>query len=159
MNLLESFKSHIGNKTFKSLVDIESALNDFQKVRVILLAVILMYRLVEHSTQSQRCQKQQHCIGLPERVLSLHGHPASVWSSRLGVRSPTALFQGKEVPKKNCKPLRVPWRPRRTHRRFIQATMLLIWCALSRPLHRNKRGSFYMQNRYQFICIVSSIKW
>ncbi len=108
MNLLESYKSHIDNKTFKSFVDFESALNNFQKVRVILRAVILMYRLVEHSIQSQRCQKQQCCIGLPERVLSLHEHPASVLSSRLGVRSPAALFQGKEVLKKNCKALRVP---------------------------------------------------
>ncbi len=71
VNLLESFKSNIGNKTFKRFVDFESALNDFQRVCIFLLAVILMYRLVEHSTQSQRYQKQQHCIGLPERVLSL----------------------------------------------------------------------------------------
>ncbi len=41
MNFLVSFKSHIGNKTFKRFVDFESALNDFQKVRVILLAVII----------------------------------------------------------------------------------------------------------------------
>ncbi len=49
VNLLES---HIGNKTFKSFVDFESALNDFQNVRVILLAVILMYRLVEHYSKA-----------------------------------------------------------------------------------------------------------
>ncbi len=71
MNLLESFKSHIGNKTFKRFVEFESALNDFQKVRVVSLAVILMYRLVEHSTANPTLSKQQHSIGLPERVLSL----------------------------------------------------------------------------------------
>ncbi len=40
-----------------SFVDFESALNDFQKVRVILLAVILMYRLVEHSTPKPTLSK------------------------------------------------------------------------------------------------------
>ncbi len=76
------------------------------------------------------------------KLITQYAHPAPVWFSRLGVRSPTALYQGKEVPKKTCKTLWVPWRPRRTDRSFIQATMLLISCALSRQLHRNQRRSF-----------------
>ncbi len=57
MNLLESFKSHISNKVFLSFVDFESALNDFQNVRVILLVVIVIYRLVEHSTPKPTLSK------------------------------------------------------------------------------------------------------
>ncbi len=49
MDLLELFKPHIGNRIFHTSVKFESALNDYQEVYAIRLAVILMRILIEHS--------------------------------------------------------------------------------------------------------------